>query len=240
MRVLVVEDSNVSLKLMSSILTKHAYEVETASTGKEAVSVLESQAHIDIIITDIMMPVMDGFHLLAYLKTEPKYSWIPVILCSAMNDLANVKKAISLGATDFITKPVEAKTLIAKIKKAKEKIPKAVLLVDDEKLLLDLLRNILERTGLRVLTAENGQDALQLLEANKISVVLSDVVMPQMDGLELTTRIKKHSPSLPVLLVTGHSDKYHQQKLLDAGADGCITKPFKNSEILQRIAPFVS
>lgn len=239
MRVLVVDDDAVSLKLVASVLSKNDYDVVTASSGEKALAMLEKVRVVDIVVTDIMMPVMTGFHLLAYLKADTKYSQIPVILCSALSDVESVKKGITLGAADFLTKPVDADILLAKIRKVEKKLPGAVLVVDDEELLRNLLTRILERRGVRVLTACNGLEALEVLEANKISVVVTDIVMPLMDGLTLLVKAKEMWPDLPVLLISGQSGKYDPQKVLSLGADGFIAKPFKNSEILQRITPLI-
>jgi CheY-like chemotaxis protein len=227
------------MKLISSLLIKNGYEVETASTGKDALSILESDGFVDIIVTDIRMPVMSGFHLLAYLKTESKFARIPVIICSALSDAEYVTKGISLGAVDYLTKPVDAKILLTKVRKAEQMVPGAVLVVDDEELLRDLLTRILQRNGLRVLTAANGEEALEVLEANKVSVVVSDVAMPQMDGLKLLAKVKESNPDLPVLLVTGQTGKHSRDQAEAAGADGYVAKPFKSTEILQSIAPLI-
>ncbi|HWR81995.1 MAG TPA: response regulator, partial [Candidatus Deferrimicrobium sp.] len=110
---------------------------------------------------------------------------------------------------------------------------------DDEPIMRSLLARVVEREGLRALTAASGTEALQLLEANQVRLVISDIVMPDMSGLELLATIKARRPALPVLIITGHASEFRKENVLAAGADGYITKPFKNVEIAQRLASFL-
>ncbi len=239
MKVLVVEDDQVSQKLTVKVLEKNNYEVFTVETGKDAVKFLETgEEQIDIVISDIMMPVMDGFNLLSYMKADIRLRRIPVILCTALNDINSVKRALTLGAVDYVTKPIDANTLLAKVRNAEKRVPGAVLVVDDEDLLRGLLSKIIMRDGLKVLQASSGKEALELLDKNNITVVLSDIVMPEMNGLELLVEVKEKNPTMPVVLVTGHGSEYSKDDILAAGADGFISKPFKNAEIISRIRPY--
>lgn len=239
MRILLAEDDPISRKLISTILVDNGFQVVALSSGQRAAAYLESNELVDIILTDISMPVMNGYDLLAYLKADTRYSRIPVILCSSEHDLETVKKGLALGAADFLTKPIEPKALLDKIQKTSKDVQDAVLVVDDEKLLRDLLSQILRRDGLRVLTAADGCEALEVLETNRVSLVISDIAMPQMDGIELLGTIKERHPHLPVLLVTGNVSKYDKENTLKNGADGYIAKPFKNTEILQHVGQFI-
>ena len=92
---------------------------------------------------------------------------------------------------------------------------------------------------LKALTAADGQQALDLLETHKyIKAVISDIVMPNVDGFELLARIKSNYPGIPVLLITGHGGRYERKDVISAGADGYITKPFKNIEIVNTLKSF--
>jgi len=239
MKVLVVEDDSIAMKLAATTLEKHDYEVVTASTGKEAVSLLEKKEQVDIIVSDVMMPVMNGFHLLSYLKADARLAGIPVVLCTALNDINAVKKGMELGAVGYVTKPIKPGVLVEKVQAAAEKIPGAVVVVDDEDLLRELLTRALTRDGIKVLPAESGSKALELIEENKTMLVLSDIKMPQMDGLELLVNIKEKYPNLPVFLMTGHGGEFNRDQVLAAGGDGFITKPFRNTEIIRQIRPFM-
>lgn len=114
-----------------------------------------------------------------------------------------------------------------------KKLP--VLVVDDELIMRQLLTRILERQGFNVTEAIDGQEAITKLKASQFVFVISDIKMPNMDGFELLKEIRQNYSHLMVLLITGYKDKI-LRKAEEAGADGLITKPFKNIEIIQSLS----
>jgi two-component system KDP operon response regulator KdpE len=108
------------------------------------------------------------------------------------------------------------------------------LVVDDEKALLDFVRRNLEVRGYRVLTASNGLEALALFKNEQIDLVILDVMMPHLDGLETTRRIRESS-SVPIILLTALGEEADKVRAFDLGADDYLTKPFGVGELLGRI-----
>ena len=111
-----------------------------------------------------------------------------------------------------------------------------VLIVEDNIELLRLMKRLLQ-PRYHVITANDGREALQLIQTNKVDIVVSDVMMPEMDGYELTDHIKHNEiySHLPVILLTAKTTEDDQQKALLTGADGYITKPFKIRDLQLRI-----
>lgn len=109
---------------------------------------------------------------------------------------------------------------------------KRILVVDDEELVRRLLFDVLKRLSYEVETAENGVEAIKQIAARTYDLVITDYMMPQMDGLELTRKIKTINPSVPVLIITSNGP---EQELLRSGAAACIKKPFMITE-LKRIS----
>lgn len=111
-----------------------------------------------------------------------------------------------------------------------------VLIVEDNIELLRLMKRLLQHRY-HVLTANDGREALQLIQTNKIDIVVSDVMMPEMDGYQLTDHIKHNEiySHLPIILLTAKTTEDDQQKALLTGADGYITKPFKIRDLQLRI-----
>ena len=107
----------------------------------------------------------------------------------------------------------------------------AILVVDDEPMMQTLLERILTRDGYRVLTAGDGAQALQILGREPVSIVISDLQMPVMSGLDLLKTLKKDYPRLGVIIMTAYGDTYTVKDALLLGADEYITKPFKSFEI---------
>lgn len=107
----------------------------------------------------------------------------------------------------------------------------SILLVDDEQIMRDLLQKILDREGYRILTAEDGARACEILKREPIDIVVTDMKMPRMNGFELLEIIKQKHPSVGVIIMTAYGDTYTVKDALLLGADEYITKPFKSYEI---------
>ena len=235
MRILLAEDDPVSAKVVESILIKNNFEVKIVCSGREAIDILKLGESFDAIISDIKMPDVDGIGLLKYIRGSLRYKRIPVILTTGLNDHRTINIAMQHGLSGYIVKPIEASILMNKLQIAFENSIGAILVVDDELLLCTLLKNVLEREGYRVLTAPDGIDALKVLEEKKISIIISDIKMPQMSGTELLVEVKENFPDIPIILMTGYDLDFTKEDAISSGADDYITKPFKNVEIIHII-----
>lgn len=107
----------------------------------------------------------------------------------------------------------------------------SILVVDDEPVIRTVLGRSLQREGIRVTTAENGVEALEKIRDGCFDIVISDILMPLMDGLELLVQVKTEYPDLPVILITGASGQFSGKQVLEAGAEDFIIKPFRNQDI---------
>ncbi len=235
MKLLCVEDDPISLKFIIEILDKAGYETLSATSVAKAISLLESISCVELIISDIMMPDQDGYDLLRYLKANIKFKHIPVIMATASDDQETVVKCVKLGAKDYIVKPVNRDLLIQKAKRILKSGKRTVLVVNDEQPILEMLSNIIDREGFKTYQAQSGIDALKTMESNCIDIVFSDIQMQGMTGLELLSKIKDKHPHVKVVLVTGYATKYNHAKVSEQGADGFITKPLKNIEIIDTL-----
>ncbi len=234
MNILVIDDDSVSLKMLAMILQKHSHNVTTAVSAREAIAILQKQQDIDLIISDIMMPNIDGFALLRLLKTDRRLRRLPVILCTSMESTEAVLKARDLKVFGYIVKPVDARVLIEKVNLIEAQPDQVILVVDDEEMMRSLLAMTLKRDGWSVLTAGCVEEAIDLLRQNETMIVLSDIHMPGRDGFQLLSHIKENNPSMPVLLMSGRGE-WHRDQVVAAGADDFIANPFRNTEILKCI-----
>ena len=119
-RVMIVEDSAISARILEVNLRKANYETVIANTGKDALQALEANGRVDVIVTDIVMADMDGFQLLQEIKRSSRWKGIPVIMCSSLGDLENVRKAGAMGCRYYLVKPVQPGLLLRKIAEALE------------------------------------------------------------------------------------------------------------------------
>ncbi|MEA3360118.1 MAG: response regulator [Thermodesulfobacteriota bacterium] len=138
MSILIVEDNPVSAKIIEFNLKKNGYETIYAKSGKDAIENLQSNIKIKLVITDILMPEMNGMELLNEIKKNPEWKNIPVIMCTSLSDIDTVKKAAKAGCRHYILKPINKTHLLQKVKEA---------LVDEKPILKDRLR-VMSELGL--------------------------------------------------------------------------------------------
>lgn len=120
MSILIVEDNPINAKLLEINLQKNAYQTILAQNAKEALEQLISTPQIQLIISDIMMPEMDGLEFLKKIKEHSEWKNIPIIMCSSLADIETVKKAVNAGCKHYIIKPFKKERLLAKVRETLE------------------------------------------------------------------------------------------------------------------------
>jgi len=236
MRILIVEDNADSSEAIAHILSRNQLQVECKGSDKEAIEFFNKGGLTHLVLSDHHPPTVDGFKLLKSMRQNQRLKTIPFVLCIANTEKETVMEAMKLGVSDFLAKPLSVEVLLTKVKKACESIKQTILVVEDEKLHRDICASIIERKGYLTLKANSAQEAIRLLEVNAVSAVVSDVNMPGMTGLQLMKMIKGKWSQMPVVLMTGHTDKCSKDELISDGADGFIIKPFNNIEMLNTIS----
>ncbi len=236
MMIVVVDDELTSRRLLGGTLRKHHYEVVELTNGKEALDFLQGHGTVDLIVSDVIMPEVDGFDMLRFLKADERFKKIPVVLTTSLNDNESVMKGIELGAVGYVTKPVVGAVLLAKVEKILSPQRSRVLVVATEPAMRNAIMQVVERCGFAVLDVGNGEEAVMILRSHKVSAVISDSTLPGMSGIDLLRSIKKDHTGLPVLLMTGNHSQFSARELLRAGADDYITKPFHNVEIIRKLS----
>ncbi|MBD3332212.1 response regulator [candidate division GN15 bacterium] len=234
-RILLVDDDPVTLRIIRSMLQKREYDTLGANSVKEAVKLLETDSSIDVVVADIVMPKATGFDLIKHMAKTPRLSAIPVILCSSRGDKETLMEGMGSGARDFIVKPFKAEVLAAKIEKALCQGKPGILVIEDEKLIRDRLAYIIELEGFNTYTAETAEEGLRLMEEHRVDVVIADIGLPGMTGMTFTEKIKRTYGRVPVLVITGLSNQFTSDIASSVGADGYITKPFRNTEIIEQL-----
>lgn len=111
-----------------------------------------------------------------------------------------------------------------------------ILVVDDDERMRELLLDTLSALGYETIGAKDGEEALVLLEDEKVDLVITDIMMPKMNGATLLERIKGKNPQLPVVLITGYNYIYPMEQMIDKGASGFISKPFRIGRVEELIS----
>lgn len=107
-----------------------------------------------------------------------------------------------------------------------------ILVVDDNPESRDILKRLLTLSDYEVETVESGRDAVELLKRAEFKLVLTDIVMPEMDGLELLSHVNSHYPNIPVIMVTGRASNESKKEALENGAEGLLFKPYTRDQLM--------
>jgi CheY-like chemotaxis protein len=238
-RVLAIDDDDEVRDLMRRFLSKRGYDVATARDGAEGLR-LAKELRPQVITLDILMPKLDGWAMLAKLKEDPETAQIPVIVLSIVEDR---KTGFALGASDYLTKPVDPNRLAAIVERfACEHPPCTVLLVEDDDASRDVIRKNLERHGWIVQEAVNGQDGLDRLGSASPCLILSDLLMPVMDGFQFIDAVRKHPDwrALPIVVLTAKDLTHDEQALLKDHTVRVIQKSmYTQDELLGEIRELI-
>ena len=199
--ILVIDDDPTQRDLMRRFLDKEGFCVRVASGGEEGLRLARVLRPVAITL-DVMMPDMDGWSVLSQLKADESLRDIPVIMITMVDD---PDRGFMLGAAEYATKPVDRQHLAQIIKKYTcANPPCPVLLVEDDEATRNVTRKILEKEGWRVSEAANGKIALEQMEAERPSLILLDLMMPEMDGFEFADCVRLHPEwrSIPIVVLT--------------------------------------
>lgn len=200
--ILVVDDDPAVHEVLSATLSREGYEILHAYDGDEALKMMRAATPPDIVTLDVMMPKIDGWSLLGIMKSEPALQNIPVIMLTIVDDR---NLGFSLGASEFMTKPIDRARLVELIKHFSHTKNAVVLVIDDDPDVRGIIRQAIEGVGLIAAEAKNGRDALEWLDKNSApSLILLDLMMPEMDGFEFLGQMRKRKGALdiPVVVLT--------------------------------------
>ena len=221
--VLVIDDDATARALLRRHLTRAGYRVDEAADGRTGLARARA-FRPDAIILDVVMPGMDGWAVLAALKTERTLADIPVVMVTILDE---ERMGFALGAADYLTKPIDRTRLVATLDRfAKRTQGSSVLLVEDDEPTRTMVRRTLSRAGWEVAEAQNGRVALDALRANRPAVVLLDLMMPEMDGFEFleALRLEPAWRTIPVIVITAKVLTEADRKRLNGGVDAIVQK----------------
>ncbi|MBD0402331.1 response regulator [Flammeovirga sp. EKP202] len=252
-KVLVVEDNMFNQLLVVNILEGWGMEIVTAENGKEAVEKFEEHT-FDIVLMDIQMPVMDGIEATKLIRQKFDEN-LPIIALTANSGADDQKLYRMSGMNACVAKPFDLDEFEMTIKKfltndkliSKEAEPeplennqKKVLIVEDNPFNILLLRGILEQWDLEIDEAENGKIAVDLVKVNNYDLILMDIQMPEMDGVEATEIIRNDlNIQKPIIAITANSQPDLVKKYFKAGMNGCIPKPYGQEELQKSIMKYL-
>ncbi len=228
--VLVIDDDPVIHDLMRRFLAKEGFRAVIAADGEAGVAA--AKAHKPAAITlDVMMPRIDGWKVLALLKADPETADIPVIMLTMVGDR---NLGYSLGASDFLTKPIDRERLHAVLARHLKRIEGPVLIVEDDASTRELLRRTLEGHGHAVREADNGRSALAAVKDGVPSLILLDLLMPEMDGFQFLHALREDPAwrEIPVIVLTSKDLSGSERDRLSGEVEAVLQKSALSREAL--------
>lgn len=234
--VLVVDDEKMIRELLGDTLEAIGYNTLTAEDYNQAIGILKSE-NVDVIITDVILTDRSGIDLIKVVKE--KYPRMPVLAISGKG--VPEKQVLEVGADGFLIKPFrigKVEELIEKTLRSYDSVSsrhlparKKILVVDDEQSILKTLLDSLDALGYQADGVKDGKEALETIDNNNYDLVITDIMMPRLNGIQLLHLLKSKYPDLPVVIITGYPLAYPPQKAIQEGASGYIAKPFRINQI---------
>jgi CheY-like chemotaxis protein len=262
LRVLVVDDNPANRTVLVEMLRGWETLPTAVADGDAALRELQdaeaSQARYDLVITDAHMPAMDGFDLVEKIRSRLDGRSTVIMMLTSGDHPGDASRCRELGIASHLLKPIKRSELfdaialalglaeIDKLVEAESAVagtiemkPLQILLAEDSLVNQRLATTLLKRHGHTVMVAKNGREALALLNANSFDVILMDVQMPELDGIEATARIRAKErltgTHIPIVAMTAHALKGDRERCLQAGMDEYVSKPVRAAELFRTL-----
>ena len=262
LRVLVVDDNATNRTILQEMLTSWHMSARTADSADSALAALADAADrrhpFHLVITDALMPDVDGFMLTARIKADKRHTRLKLIMLTSAGAIPPRKRAASSRITAFLTKPVKHSDLLDAITNAfaptsasRPASPQAtntiaqhrrglrVLVAEDNTTNQKLLVELFKPRGDNIVMVGNGQEAITRFTAEPFDVILMDIQMPGMSGLEATAAIRERERAtgghVPIVAMTAHAMAGDRERFLAEGMDGYVSKPLRADELIAAI-----
>ena len=253
-KVLVVDHNKTSLMIIERMLRSFSFEVTAIRNPFEAIELLQKE-DFELLVIDFNLPELSGIDLYKRLVANTEITVPKTIFVSATGRESYYNQVNQLGVKNFLVKPINQSLMFdavmnalkgtawsqankdknekSQIKCQRALADKRVLLVEDNDINQLVAKDILEQVGIRVSIANNGQEAIKLVRANKFDAVLMDVQMPIMDGYKATEILRKtySSSELPIIAMTANALRGDRERSIESGMNDYISKPI-NPDLL--------
>ncbi|MBN2516392.1 MAG: response regulator [Deltaproteobacteria bacterium] len=244
-RVLIVDDSAVIRRLLSKRLEELGTHVTQAEDGEKGLDIAFSR-EFDLIISDVEMPHIDGFSLCKKIKDNPHTRGIPVIILSSLDSDEDIDRGFQAGAAAYISKTNAREQLDETIERVLKQFSfhqsHRILVVDDSSIVRGLVKKGLEEAGFQVVTAENGKHALKMIDMCPPDLILSDIDMPVMDGIEFCKVVHAipHLSTIPFVIMSADNDRSIMRRMINWGAAAYLAKPFNLEQVVITVEKLLS
>ena len=264
LKVMIVEDNPSTMMVIKRYVESFGFTPTIAKSAESALKLheraIEDRAPFELIIMDVMLPGMDGITASKLIKTDTRIAPPAIIITSALGNGQEIKRSLEAGVEKFLVKPIKQSILfdttmeVFGYKKKDETTSAAredewhkyfenieVLLVEDNPINQLVATEILEKVKIRVDTANSGLSAIDAIKQKVYDLILMDVQMPEMDGLEATRLIRSDRTNidLPIIAMTANAMIGDREKCIDAGMNDYVTKPIDTSELFKTMSKWL-
>jgi PAS domain S-box-containing protein len=271
-RVLVVDDNRTNRRILEATLKRWEMKAVAVEGGRQALAQLsaawEARDPFGLILMDMQMPEMDGFGLVERIRERPELSTATIMMLTSAGNRGDAARCRELGVAAYLLKPIrqsELREAIARVLGAQAQpgaIPFVtrqtladsreggdslnILVAEDNAVNRLLITRMLEKKGHRVVVTTNGRETLAALEKESYDLVLMDVQMPEMDGIEAVMAIRQWEKAKadgshqPVVALTAHAMARDRDRCTEAGMDGYLTKPIRPQELAKVLETYIA
>lgn len=231
-KVLIIDDDPTTHTHLAQHMMADGFQLFHAYNSEKGLELCKTHKP-DIIVLGVILPKMDGWEILSSLKADPAFKDIKVVMTSTSDEK---EIALALGAAEFVTKPFKSKDLVEKLQRHVSGQSSPILIIEDDLTARNLIARSIKDNYRYIEEASNGHEALEKIEHTTPSIILLDLMMPEMDGFEFLNRLRMNEKwkQIPVIVITakdlssadrarlGSVDavfskgEYHQRDLLDA------------------------
>ena len=265
-RILVIDDDPVNVHLLGFLLRAFGHEAVLALDGPSALR--EAAAHVpDLVLCDIQMPQMDGFEVLRSIRKDTQLASIPIIGVTALAMVGDREKILGAGFDGYLAKPITPETFVTDIEKylssappprtalhpvvamdeAEARAPLSkragfALVVDDIPANLELMRHLISSLGVEVRVATSTREALRVARAARPRMIISDMHMPESDGLALLEEVRSDAAlkDLPFVIVSSSGASVEEElRAIALGVNGVLLRPLGAEELLVYLARWI-
>lgn len=269
LKILVVDDNRLNREIVKKMLEEYNTKVITAKSGEEAIEIIEEENNINVVLLDVCMPGMDGVQTAKKIKKIEKTENCAIILFTSVDIRDSISEINSLGIIGYITKPIKRGELLYKIKEGINKLnyknieknieeikeiekksagksleKNKIMIVEDNDVNRETIKEILTKKGYIVYAASCSDEAFEIYELNQPDMILMDIQLPGMNGIEITQKIREMEVNqkikTPIIAMTAYVYSEEASKILNSGFDDFIGKPINFKKMFQIIQKYLS
>lgn len=233
--ILLVDDNMNLTRSMALVLNRKGFDVDTAENGFEAINKLNNKS-FDIIFMDIKMPLMNGVETFKKIKTTNPDAQVMMMTAYSVEEL--VEEALEEGAHGIIYKPLDLDNVIGLIEDSiQSSTGGLILVVDDDPGTHKTLKTVLSKKGYNVIVCTNGDEAIVLSQSNNFDILIIDMKLPTINGLETYLEIKKNKSDAIAVMITGFRQEVADlvEEAMANSAYACLYKPLSMEKVLKII-----